>query len=88
MCDFLQDENGRFHFLKISDFQTDGQPVMSADWKISTKFTDRIKSKALEEISKQKCSAGIICRDVFSELKDVFERVCRGQDNWFNEGFS
>ena len=46
VCDFLQDENGRFHFLKISDYATDGKPVFTNDWKVSTKFTDRIRIKA------------------------------------------
>ena len=27
VCDFIQDEFGHFHFLKIHDFGTDGNPL-------------------------------------------------------------
>ena len=27
VCDFVQDANGRFHFLKINEIQSDGKPV-------------------------------------------------------------
>ena len=36
VCDFLQDEHGRFNFLKIHDFGADGKLVGNFDWKIST----------------------------------------------------
>ena len=36
VCDFLQDEHGRFNFLKIHDFGADGKLVGNTDWKIST----------------------------------------------------
>ena len=41
VCDFLQDENGHFHFLKIHDFGADGKPIFKHDWRTSQKFTDR-----------------------------------------------
>ena len=43
VCDFVQDALGRFHFLKISESCTDGKPVCSDNWKVSTKFIDRIQ---------------------------------------------
>ena len=40
VCDFLQDEQGRFHFLKIHYFETDRIPSFDHSWKISTNFVD------------------------------------------------
>ena len=37
VCDFLQDEYGRFHFLKVARFETFGKPEHIVDWVISTK---------------------------------------------------
>jgi len=42
VCDFIQDEHGRFHFLKIASFKTDGVPICNTDWKLSSKYTDRV----------------------------------------------
>ena len=36
VCDFLQDEYGRFHFLKIHEFNTCQNPIDQQDWKVST----------------------------------------------------
>ena len=41
VCDFLQDENGRFFFVKISDFSTDGKPTYNHEWKVSTTFVKK-----------------------------------------------
>lgn len=32
VCDFIQDKYGRFNFSKISEFDTDGNPVNQDDW--------------------------------------------------------
>ena len=36
VCDFHQDEYGRFYFIKVSDYSTDGKPVVSEDWVVSS----------------------------------------------------
>ena len=41
VCDFLQDENGQFHFLKIQDFGTDGKPTFDHAWKLSSAYPNR-----------------------------------------------
>ena len=61
VCDFLQDENGHFYFLKIHDFGTDGKPIFNHDWKMSSKFTDLQKEKEQNMIDGQVCQAKIIC---------------------------
>ena len=38
VCDFLQDENGRFHFLKVCDFEKDEKPSFQRDWVSSQKY--------------------------------------------------
>lgn len=43
VCDFLQDEAGRFYFLKIDSFSTDNKPVCQADWKLSSKYLHQHK---------------------------------------------
>jgi hypothetical protein len=53
ICDFLQDEYGRFYFLKIASFSTDGIPVCNNDWKLSNKYLDRLKAKQDTIINKQ-----------------------------------
>lgn len=63
VCDFLQDANGRFHFLKINEFQTDGKPVCSENWKISKKFIDRVQDSEKKILQgSQVCSAQILCK--------------------------
>lgn len=45
VCDFLQDEHGRFTFAKIADFRTDGKPEHAQDWMVSTKLDELRKSR-------------------------------------------
>lgn len=40
VSDFLQDEFGSFHFIKISDFRTDGNPILPGDWVMSAKLKE------------------------------------------------
>ena len=64
VCDFLQDENGCFYFLKIHDFSAAPvQPYENPGWKVSTRFVDRIKQKEDELVQSQVCQAQIICTD-------------------------
>ena len=51
VCDFMQDEAGRFYFLKIASFSTDGKPVCQTDWKVSTKFLNRVQEKEEKRIA-------------------------------------
>ena len=83
ICDFLQDENGRFHFLKIASFSTDGIPVCNNDWKLSNKYLDRLKAKQDTIINKQQCNAGFLCPDSGdSKLAKLFEQSCKARDFW------
>ncbi len=43
VCDFLQDEYGRFHFLKVSRFENEGKPDHLVDWVVSTMQADKKK---------------------------------------------
>lgn len=63
VCDFLQDEYGRFHFMKIHDFTTDGVPTCFNDWRVSTKFVDRVAEKEEKMIANQVCHAKLLCND-------------------------
>mmetsp|Transcript_20295 Transcript_20295/g.27447 ORF Transcript_20295/g.27447 Transcript_20295/m.27447 type:complete len:109 (+) Transcript_20295:96-422(+) len=51
VCDFLQDACGRFHFLKVHDFDTDKKPTSAIEWKLSTKFVDRVKEREAKMIA-------------------------------------
>ena len=80
VCDFLQDAQGRFHFIKIHDFGTDGKPTFSHEWKLSNKFVDRVRQKEANLLANQVCEAKLICKDEFSKL--LLERSCVEQDFW------
>ena len=36
ICDFIQDQSGRFQFLKIHEYETDGKLMNDHNWKLST----------------------------------------------------
>ena len=58
VCDFLQDENGCFYFLKIHDFSaTLAPPYENPGWKVSTRFVDRVKQQEDELVQNQVCQA-------------------------------
>ena len=64
VCDFIQDEHGRFHFLKISDFHCDGKPNNTLDWVVSTKQTDIEQKKRERLAAKNECHAKLICEEM------------------------
>ena len=66
VCDFLQDERGRFYFLKIHDYGTDGKPILENDWKVSTKFTEKGEAKRKAILAAQVCTGRLICHDQVS----------------------
>ena len=80
VCDFLQDENGHFHFMKIHDFHTDGKPIFNHDWKMSAKYINHQKEKEEKMIQGQVCEAKIICEDQVSS--NLLEKACLGADSW------
>lgn len=61
ICDFIQDEFGIFHFIKISAFSSDGKPVQSEDWVMSVKLKEEDNIKKLARAGKNVCNANIIC---------------------------
>ena len=63
VCDFLQDEYGRFYFIKIHDYTTDGVPTCHNDWRVSSKFVDRVAQKEENMIANQVCHAKLLCSD-------------------------
>ena len=88
VCDFLQDSNGHFHFLKISDFKTDGKPVNTGDWVISSKHKNLEAEKTKQLIKLNKCFAKIICDQTIEgsqRLMDMLQSSCESQDMWYDE---
>ena len=80
VCDFLQDSCGRFLFLKIHDFDFDMKPTSDLEWKLSTKFVDRVKIKEEKMIADQKCEAKLICENATS--RTMLERACKRLEFW------
>ena len=87
VCDFVQDANGRFHFLKIDEYATDMKPVCSENWKVSTKFIDRVQDKdRLFLESYQMCSAQILCKNPdYADFMKHLEASCRKHEAWHDE---
>ena len=81
ICDFVQDEKGRFHFLKISDFNTDKKPTFTFDWKISTKIVEEAREIMEKKLATQICRAEIIC--IHKPSKEYFENSCKENGIWF-----
>ena len=52
ICDFVQDSNGIFYFLKINDFSTDQKPIGTSDWKVSTDYSTLKRQKYLNNLAK------------------------------------
>jgi len=61
VSDFLQDEFGRFHFIKISDFKTDNMPVQTGDWIVSSTLKEQDMKRKAAKAGSNTCNAQIIC---------------------------
>ena len=76
VCDFLQDEHGRFHFIKINDFGTDGKPVQTGNWMISEKLKEQDRLRQAARAGVNKCEAKILCEansfNWFSRQKSIW----------------
>ena len=74
VCDFIQDVYGRFHFIKIADYRTDGKPVQGEDWIMSSKLKENDNRKMRKLAENQVCNAKILCaqQDLVYKKSKVF----------------
>ena len=74
VSDFLQDEYGRFHFVKISDFKTSGKNLLSEEWIMSSKLKAADHRKKLVRAERNVCHANILCAftQTYNAKKNLF----------------